>query len=453
MPAAYQLKGLREKRAKLLTDIRAIGDKLKAEGRAMSADEREVFEKLKTDASAAAENIRAVEADIAALDAAGGTDDPPAGEQQNSGRQGAGRSNTPPPGDPKRRSQVTGEQRRLAFQAWALRQYDRPLSKQHRAACASLKLSPSARTFRFKLMGTQELRRFYRGEHRDNSLTATAGGDFVAPEFSYVFEKAMKDFSNVRGVCATFRTDTGADMPYPTIDDTSNVGEALDENTAGNAQDFVTGKVTFKAYKYGSKPMLVSFELMNDSAFDLESLVAELAGERLGRITGTRYTTGDNSGKPQGIVHGASAGLTAASATAVTVPEVVQLIHKVDPAYRTSPSFGVMCNDNTLSYLALLRDGNGNPLLMANFRDSGVDVVYGKKVYPNQFMADIGASAVPIIAGDFSKYVIRDIGEVRFRRLDERYAEKDQTGFIAFIRTDGRYINTAAVKKLTNAAS
>jgi HK97 family phage major capsid protein len=34
------------------------------------------------------------------------------------------------------------------------------------------------------------------------------------------------------------------------------------------------------------------------------------------------------------------------------------------------------------------------------------------------------------------------------RRLEERYAEKDQVGFIGFLRSDGRAINAAALKLL-----
>jgi HK97 family phage major capsid protein len=65
--------------------------------------------------------------------------------------------------------------------------------------------------------------------------------------------------------------------------------------------------------------------------------------------------------------------------------------------------------------------------------------------------ATVATGTVTVLFGDFSKYVVRDAGAIRMRRLNERYAEADQTAFVGFLRSDGRYLNTAAVKKLTQA--
>ena len=49
-----------------------------------------------------------------------------------------------------------------------------------------------------------------------------------------------------------------------------------------------------------------------------------------------------------------------------------------------------------------------------------------------------------LLFGDFNKYVVRDMGSMRLHRLEERYRDLDQTGFIAFQRTDANSIQDSA---------
>jgi HK97 family phage major capsid protein len=55
-----------------------------------------------------------------------------------------------------------------------------------------------------------------------------------------------------------------------------------------------------------------------------------------------------------------------------------------------------------------------------------------------------------VLFGDLSKYKIRRAGGLRFYRMDERYRDTDQTGFVAFTRLDGGLLNagTNPVKHL-----
>jgi len=50
--------------------------------------------------------------------------------------------------------------------------------------------------------------------------------------------------------------------------------------------------------------------------------------------------------------------------------------------------------------------------------------------------------------GDFSHYWIADRRNIRFKVLNERYAENDQVGFYATQRVDGKLVLPAAVKLL-----
>src|SRR3546814_8540690 len=79
--------------------------------------------------------------------------------------------------------------------------------------------------------------------------------------------------------------------------------------------------------------------------------------------------------------------------------------------------------------------------------------VLGYGFWPNQGVDSLAAAKKAILLGDFNKYVVRPVREFAVRRLDERYAEYDQVGFIGFARYDGELLDTAAVKHLITAAT
>lgn len=451
---SFVLKGLREKRGEIKAEIEKISQKCHAEERAMNTEERAAFEKLKESWVSVGESISTAEADLKALSdlVLGGDGDPAAdGMQQNSSKIPGKENRSGQHREEKQSAERDREDRAYAFQAWARHQHGLDLTERHVIACQRTGLSPRSRDWVFRLD------RQPKRQTRAQSLTGSAGGYTVAQDFSNTFESALQDYSNVRGVVDEFRTDTGADMPYPTEDDTGNTGELLAEGAEVAYADDTFSAVTFYAFKYSSKGILISYELLNDSAFDLEPLIGQQAGTRIGRAQGAHFTTGTGTSQPKGIVTSATAGITTASATAFTGSELTRLAYSVDPAYRTGPKVGYMMKDDVIAYCLTLLDSTGRPLLRESFRDGGRELMLnGFPVRPNQFMAGLSSNA-PVSAtkhvlfGDMSKMKIRDVGEVRLKRLDERYAEKDQVGFIAFLRSDQRCVNTSAIKYMLQA--
>jgi HK97 family phage major capsid protein len=80
------------------------------------------------------------------------------------------------------------------------------------------------------------------------------------------------------------------------------------------------------------------------------------------------------------------------------------------------------------------------------------DRLLGYTYVVNQSMASTLAKAAKVVLfGDFSKYKIRDVAGIRLVRLDELFAQTDQVGFVAFLRTDGQLLDagTNPVKHLT----
>jgi len=196
------------------------------------------------------------------------------------------------------------------------------------------------------------------------------------------------------------------------------------------------------AWKYTSKAVLVSVELMQDNSVNLPQLLGQLLGERLGRITNTHFTTGTGTGNPNGVVTAATfaqATTGAANMTSISYANLIALYHAVDPAYRNNAKF--MMNDNSISKIKLMVDSNQRPLWLPGLVDRAPDTILGAPYVINQDMASMTATAKSILFGDFSKYLIRDVRDMTLLRLDERYAEFLQVAFLAFMRTDGDLLN------------
>lgn len=284
------------------------------------------------------------------------------------------------------------------------------------------------------------------------TVTTTGGGYLIPTGFSGQLEESMKAFGGMREAATVFRTESGNTLNWPTVDDTAQTGELLAINTAAAEQAVTYGQVQFQAYKYSSKLVLVPIELMQDSAFDLNVHLASVLGTRIGRITNTHFSTGDGSGKPSGIVTGASSGVTAAGTDTVTADELIDLVHSIDPEYRKIGAKW-MFNDGTLKALKKLKDGEGRPLWNPGLALREPDTLLGYGYVINQDVAALATGSKSILFGALQKYHIRDIMGVTVLRLVERYAEYAQVGFLAFSRHDGRMLDagTDPVKYITQA--
>lgn len=288
--------------------------------------------------------------------------------------------------------------------------------------------------------------------------TGSGGGYLVPTGFSDLLEQFLKAYGGMRTHARILATPTGNTINWPTVDDTANVGEIINENSAYNAQDIAFGQVNLGAFKYSSKIVLVSVELLQDSFFPIESLVAEMLAVRIGRITNTHFTTGASPGTatPFGVVAQAGAGKVgvAGQTTSIITDDIFDLKHAVDPAYRQGAMF--MMADSSLKVLKKLKDSTGRPLwqpALSGLANPVPDTIDGDPYFINQDVVAMAANAKSVVYGNFSKYCIRDAKDVTILRLVERYAELGQVAFLAFSRHDGRCLNTNAFKYYQNSAT
>lgn len=294
------------------------------------------------------------------------------------------------------------------------------------------------------------------------AATGSAGGYTVPEGFWAKVTETLKYYGGAEDGAEVITTTIGNPLPWPTNNDTSNTGYMLGEGSAAsNEGDLTFGQKSLGAYTFVSGPAQVSLILSQDSAFDIESFVARKMGERIGRAENPKFTTGTGSSQPQGYITGATLGKTAASTTAVTYNEIVDLEHSVDRAYRANPNDCLFkFHDLVFAELRKLRDdsggaGVGRPLWQPSVTAGAPDTFNGYRYAINNDMASsLGASNKTIAFGNFrAAFVVRRVVGGQLMRLTERYAEYLQVGFIGYERADSLVQDAAAVKYLAQAAS
>ena len=265
--------------------------------------------------------------------------------------------------------------------------------------------------------------------------TNTAGGHTVADEMMGAITDALKAYGGIREACTVIKTNTGADLPMPMSDDTSNSAALLSEAGTVSEQNVGFTSKTFGAYKFASS-QVVSRELLTDSTLPIESWLGQQLGTRIARAFSNYATVGTGSSQPSGVVtDAADSGVTLASASAITYAEIVNIYHSIDPAYRNSDGCAWMFADAWQKYLRQLVDSNGLPLWQPSIVAGEPDTLLSKKIIVNQDVPSTTGTKA-ILFGDFSKFVMREVSDYVLMKLVERHALEDQVGLVVFARMD-----------------
>jgi len=435
------IKELREKRTKLIKDSRSFLERVEGENRAFNAEEDkqwEVMNKEITDLGIRIDRLHKLEEQEKALAVV---------VDHGLGQGGSTVDNKSIGGDMPGMRQ--DEAWNVLLNAWSRAEKGvrtpKKVANRIREAAKICGFNPTNRRIAVPLerdydnLRNQMFARRIR--NAAESVGTNANGGYTIPQgFVYALEEALLWFGPMMQIADVMRTATGNPLPWPTTNDTANNGVLLSEATTVGASVIPSfGQTTFNAYKFSSQLVQISAELLQDSAFDMGKEIGGQCGSRLGRVINTYLTTGTGTGQPQGIVTGATLGLTCASATAIAFDEVIGLEHAVPVAYRHNMSY--MCLDSTILALRKIKDSYGR-YLWQQFANSGTpDLLNNRPLYRNQDMAAIATGNKTILAGDFSKFKVRMVGEVRARRLSERYADTDQEAFISFVRLDSKVLD------------
>ena len=277
----------------------------------------------------------------------------------------------------------------------------------------------------------------------------------------------MKYYGPMLDLATMQDTVSGAARGFPTEDDRAVTGEQVDENIQATEMDIQNlNQTILKSFKYGSKLVKVSSDLVQDSGFDLEGHLADRFGIRMGRILNSKFTNGSGANEPYGISVQATMGATANGSASNTggsetggsigSDDLAALEASVDFSFRRNAHFSV--HPNTLAVLRQVFLSKTGAPLFPGLHDAGKDTIFGYPVAVNPAMDQLSTtpSSPPVIKktvlfGDFAKYVVRRVRPVMVR-LEECWGEYGQVGFILWQRFDGALIDGGggSVKYLAN---
>ena len=275
------------------------------------------------------------------------------------------------------------------------------------------------------------------------------GGYLVPEEFERQIIDTLKEENVMRRLCKVITTSNERKIPVAA---THSTAAWTAENAAFTESNPTFSQKTIDAYKL-TDLIKVSVELLDDSAFDLESYIAREFANAFCTAEEQAFCVGTGSSQPTGLftANGGTVGVTAASSTAVTVDEVISLVYALKAPYRKNAKF--LMNDATVAAIRKLKDSYGNYLWQPSVQAGQPDTFLGYELYTSPYVPTIAAGALAVAFGDFQNYWIADRTGRTVQRLNELYSTNGQVGFVASERVDGKIILPEGIQLLKMKAS
>jgi len=263
------------------------------------------------------------------------------------------------------------------------------------------------------------------------------GGYLVPEEFETQIVTGLEETNVIRSIAKVITTSAERKIP---IAATHSIAQWTLENAAYTESNPTFDQKTVDSFKL-TDLVKVSVELLQDSYFDLEAYIVQEFARAFGAAEEEAFCIGTGTGQPTGIfnaTNGGHVGVTAGSATAITLDNLLDLIYALKAPYRKNAKF--FMKDTTVSAIRKLKDNNGAYLWQPSVQAGQPDKLLGYDLYTSPYVPEPAAGALPVAFGDFYNYWIADRTGRTVQKLIELYAGNGQVGFIATERVDGKII-------------
>lgn len=312
---------------------------------------------------------------------------------------------------------------------------------------------------------TEELRAWLKGngqrafdvppEMRADQTTSNAAGVIPTGFYGQLWEYMIETSSVLQLGPQILRTNSGETIKLPRATAHPAAG-AVTEGQAISASDPTLSSVNSTVSKEGWLTQF-SRELLDDSGVDLEGYLARQAGRSLGNAVGAAAVTAAiaaaSAGKTAGNGIGAVTSFGTQSTEGEGVDFLIDLFYSVIAPYRNSKSCGWLMSDVTASVLRKLKSADGVYAWQPSVILGQPDTILGKPVLTDTNVADPAAGAKSVLFGDWSSLVVRIAGGFRFERSDEFAFDADMSTFRALTRHGTVSIDANALKSFVHAAS
>lgn len=294
-------------------------------------------------------------------------------------------------------------------------------------------------------------------QHALFGIRGDLGGFLVPDDFRAEVVKNVAGFAVFRLAGARVVGTTSSTLTFPSIAAGTNPystgvsgawraeGSQGTDGTAPATQDQPTfGQERIPVHVWQPAAIILTRELLADSAVNLDSLVAQLISETKAMDEDAAFLKGTGIGQPRGVFDYAEA----ASGPAVTVVHsgasagytynsLINLLMTLPAQYRQSAVF--MTNSASFGLILQLKDSSQMPIL---YQPSMPDTLFGKKVFISEQIAAPGADSFSLIFGDMKHYCIAEREDLRIQRLEERFAPN--VGLLATARLGGGVLRSQA---------
>jgi HK97 family phage major capsid protein len=294
----------------------------------------------------------------------------------------------------------------------------------------------------------QDFSNILRGRAPVNNVLSTTpdadGGYLVPQEFERQIVQGLEESNIIRSIAKTITTNAERKIPVAA---THSIAQWTPENGAYTESNPTFDQKSIDAFKL-TDLVKVSMELLQDSMFSLEAYIASEFARAFGAAEEQAFCVGTGTGQPTGIftANGGTVGVTAGSATAITVDNIIDLIYALKSPYRRNAAF--LMRDVTVSSLRKLKDSNGQFLWQPSVQAGEPDRLLGYPIHTSPYVPAVAAGALPIAFGDFSNYWIADRMGRTVQRLNELYSTNGQVGFLCTERVDGKVILSEGIQLL-----
>lgn len=395
-------KFLREKRANVREQQKALLDAAISEKRDLTAEEQSSYDKMDADVIGLGESVRKLEESMV---------------EDRAIADAFGRLDASPTSGPDARKAERAESLRSFLKGNGQRDYEIPV------------------------------------ELRADQTTSNAAGAIPSGFFGQLWEYMIETSSVLQLNPQILRTNSGETIKLPRATAHSSAG-AVTEGAAISASDPTLGSVNSTVTKEGYLTQFTR-ELLDDTGVDLEGYLARSAGVALGNAVGAAAVTA--------AVAAASAGVTGPTGTSTTFGTqstagqgfdlLIDLFYSVIAPYRNSKSCGWLMSDIAASKVRKLKSTDGLYAWVPSVIVGQPDLVLGKPVVTDTNVADPAASAKSILFGDWSSLVVRIAGGFRFERSDDFAFDADMTTFRALTRHGSVSVDANALKSFVHSAT
>lgn len=385
------LKALTEQRAEKQTEMETLLNTVKAEERAFTEDENELFKKLESE-------IGLINETISAITKGRELTEEPAPEEAEE--------------EKKEEEEMKANEERALQEEKAFESYIRGVVLEERA---------------------------------DVNLTKGDNGAVIPVTIAKKIIKQVYDICPILEKSTKYNIKGKLEIPYysETADAKVNMAYAtefksLESNVGKFASIELTGHLAGALAK-------ISKSLVNNSDFNIVNEVINIMSESIALFVENELINGTD-GKVTGLDKGVKLVVTAESANAITADEIIKTKRKVKQKFQKNAVW--LMSPETLTAISLLKDANDRYLLQDDITSDFGYTLLGKPVYETDNMKDIGAGNTAIFYGDLSGLATKFTEEVEMEVLREKYADQHAIGVVAWMEFDAKVEDAQKISKL-----